>query len=685
MSASYEFGPFRLDAATGALHRNGEFVPLTPKMAQTLQLLVEEAGRIVTKEQLLDRVWPGVVVEEGAIANNISSLRKVLAEGFPGDGPIATLARRGYRFIADVRLLEADAPAGGRGNPAAPVEERGTILVGDFENRTGDPIFDGTLRQALGLHLAQSPYLEVLNDRKLHSVLSLMGRTGQPVLGEVALEVCTRTNAAAAILGSIFVLGEDYVLGLQAVRSNGEILVTEQARAHGKAEVLNALDQAAIGMRAKLGESRLSVQRFGLFMDETATTSLEALKAYTTGREEWFISGELAAKRHYLRAIELDPSFASAYSALAICCDNMGQISEARRYMTRAYELRARTTEYERLRLEAGYHQIVTGDRYKTIEAQRLWARLRPNDMAAIGNMGGMYALLGQWDRALDCAQRAVSVERSSVITTNLVIALMALGRNREAHGVLEDAFGFGMDAFYLHLDAYHAAFLAGDESQMARHVAAVAGRAGEEDHLIAAEADTAAFRGEYERARELNRRAIESARRAESREMAACWEALGAVREALIGETSRARVGAKSALALSEGRNVRSMAAFVLASTGDDKLALEISDALIEEFSQDTLVHRYWLPCMHAALAMNRKGWKAAIDALEPALAIELGQTPPFEGALLLPPYLRGLAMRAAGRKDEAARELAKIVERPGLAKNFVILPLARHALAAA
>ena len=674
----FEFGPFRFDTDAGTLHRGPEFVPLTPKMSQCLALLLEEAGQLVSKEQLLERVWPGVVVEEGAIANNISALLKVLAAGFDGEAPIATVARRGYRFTAEVRraagnaerVVEAAKPA---------IAERGTVLICDFDNRTGDAIFDATLRQALALHLAQSPYLEVVGDRKAHALLGVMGRTGEPLLGDVALEVCARAGAAAAIVGTIMVLGDEYVLGLQAMRSTGEILETQHERARGKGEVLGALDRAAIELRTKLGESRLSVTQFGVPVDELATTSLEALKAYATGRDIWFTHGEVAAKPHQLRAIELDPQFASAYSMLAISCDNMGQTEEARAYMQKAYDLRGRSTELERMRLEGQYHMMVTGDRHKALDAYRAWAQLRTTDANASGNTGWLLQVLGQWEPALEWQQRGMALELNNITANNLVLCLMAVGRINEARGVLEDVFARGPCPFYLHLDAYLIAFLRGDRDEMARQVANAGAKGGEEDFLIAAQADTAAFEGDHEQARALTRRAVESARRADSLEMAACWEVVGAIREAELGNLEFARERTRAALAMSSGRILQSMAAYVLARCGDAAAALALADRLDAEYPQDTLIQRYWMPCMHAAIALGRKDWKAAIDALEAARAIELAISQPFEYSMMLPVWLRSLALQGAGKSAEAARERAKITQRPGLVKNFLTFALAR------
>ncbi|HEX4782065.1 MAG TPA: winged helix-turn-helix domain-containing protein, partial [Usitatibacter sp.] len=443
-SAEYEFGPFRLDAERRALYRGAEFIALTPKAAEMLVLLVQEAGRIVTKEQLLERAWPGVVVEEGALTNNISALRKVLDPAFPGEGPIGTVARRGYRFSAPVRQLSPGAAQPGTAPAASAPEpritDRDTILLGDVENKTGDAVFDGTLRQALLLHLAQSPFLQILSERKVHAALQMMQRPKDtPAVGEVALEICQRTGARAAITGAIFALGDDYVIGLTALDGDsGDIVVSEQARAHGKDEVLKALDGAALSLRGKLGESLASLTRFSVAFDEVATASLEALKAYTVGRREWFERGDAAAIPHQMRAIELDPQFASAYSALAIACTNMGQTVRANEFILKSYELRDRVGERERTRIVATYHHIVSGDLHRSLDALSTWIRNYPREATATTNAGSHYMTLGQWEKAFELTEAALQSEQTNIVYSNTAIIQMALGRHDDARRTLE-------------------------------------------------------------------------------------------------------------------------------------------------------------------------------------------------------------------------------------------------------
>ncbi|HZZ91237.1 MAG TPA: winged helix-turn-helix domain-containing protein [Usitatibacter sp.] len=698
----YEFGPFRLDAPRRALYRGTEFVPLTPKAAEMLLLLVEQAGRVVTKEQIFQRAWAGVVVEEGTIANNISALRKVLDPAFGGLGPIATVARRGYRFAAAVRTgngidinasaADVRAHAVAPGNGAAPpqatpdnppvraITERDSVLMGDIENKTGDAVFDGTLRQALLLHLAQSPFLQILADRKVKATLQLMQRpTDTPVTGEVALEICQRTGAKAAITGSIFALADEYSVGIVALdRDTGDIIASEQARARGKGEVLKALDAAATNLRANLGESLVSVKRLSAALEDLATPSLEALKAYTVGRREWNERGDAAGIPHQLRALELDPHFASAHSAVGIAFSNLGQTQRANEHIRKAYDLRNRASERERSRIEAIYHLNISGNVHQALDVFNTMIKAYPRDSYIPGNIGNIQMQLGQWEKALESTTAALASEPTNVSHSNLAIIHMALGRREDARRTIDAAFARGLDAYYLRLDAYQEAFLRRDDEAMRRHFDAVAGRPSEEDFLLAAQADTESYFGRHHRAREFSARAAESAMRAGAVETSAIWLAQWAMREAELKFDERAFEQAEAALERSEGRIVRCVAAYALARAGDRSLVGTIASKLDADFPEDTLVQRHWLPCIRAAIAIADEDAVTALRALEPAQSMELALVMPFEGGFMLPTHLRGLAHLAAGKREEAAREFASIEARPGLVKNYVTYPLA-------
>jgi tetratricopeptide (TPR) repeat protein len=349
--------------------------------------------------------------------------------------------------------------------------------------------------------------------------------------------------------------------------------------------------------------------------------------------------------------------------------------------MRKAHELRERASERERRRIEATYHQIVTGGLLRSLDANALSRRYYPRDGTAHLNAGNLYMQLGQWEQALEEAEIGLQMLQSNVAFSNLAIVQMALGRHDEARRTLESAMAKGVDAYYLRLDAYQEAFLRGDDEAMRRHCDAVAGRQGEEDFLIAAQADTEACFGRMERSRELTARAAESALRAGAPEMSALWIAQAALREAELGFSERAIDGADAALNRSSGRHVRAIAAYALARAGDRTTVEPIARELDHEFPEDTITQRYWLPCIRAAMSLDSGQWEAAVRTLEQAESFELSLTVPFESGFAIPPYLRGVAYVAGGRHDEAAREFAKIVSRPGLLKNFVIHRLAADA----
>ncbi|MFZ3321039.1 MAG: winged helix-turn-helix domain-containing protein [Usitatibacter sp.] len=682
----FEFGPFRYDVEGRALYRGDSFVALTPKASELLLVLLEEAGRVVTKEQLLARVWPDVVVEEGGIANNISALRKILDQGGWSDEPIATVSRRGYRFTVPVntRPRGGDAPKPAKARSAPKITEKDTILIADIDNQTGDASFDGSLKQALALHLAQSPYVDVLPDRRVHATLRLMGRpTDLPVNGDTAFELCRRAGAKAMVTGSIFAVGDDYVIGLQAVDTEGDILASEQARAHGKGEVIKALDTAASSLRATLGESMASVQRYSIPLAEVATPSFEALKAYALGRALWWEKGEAVAIPEMLRAVELDPEFSAAYSALASMCANMGQATRAAEFMKKSYSLREKSGERERFRIEAFYHDYVEGDVYRSVHSLELWQRSYPRDRMSSLNNGFQHMKIGRWDRALAHSEHAAETEDSVIIYSNLAIILLALERHADARALIDRTLATGFDAFFMHQIAYHEAFLRQDAIAMRRHAIAVAGRPGEEDLLLMTEANTEAFHGRLKASRELSRRAVESAKRADAPDTAAIWQVLAALREAELGNVTAAREAAEATLALSNGRDVLLYAALALARSGDGERAMRMAASIEKDHPKATLAQQYWLPSIRAAKALHDKDWDAAIRILEPTAAVELGLAEVICIGLMYPPFLRGEAFFGAGRYVEAQAEFQKLVDHPGLVLNFILAPLARLGIA--
>ncbi|MGA7357419.1 MAG: protein kinase, partial [Candidatus Sulfotelmatobacter sp.] len=421
-----------------------------------------------------------------------------------------------------------------------PLTEKDTIVLADFTNSTGDPVFDGTLKQALAVDLQQSPFLNILSDSKAGETLKLMGRaSSERVAGEVATELCLRTGSQAVASGSIANLGSQYVVTLDAVAcNNGDSLAKERAEAASKEGVLKALDTSAATLRARLGESLASVQKFDVPMEAT-TPSLDALKAYSMAIATGRTKGDSEAIPFMKRAIELDPNFAMAYVGLGIEYANLGQPGVAADYGRKAYTLRDRVSDREKFRISAFYFQYVTGEMDKAIESYELWAKSYPREMVPHGNLGSLYASVGQYDKAIAETETAQRLEPTITDYANLASNYISVNRMKDARLTLEEAQRNHFDGLFIRGDLYSLAFLDGDNAEMERQVAWAAGRPGEEDQMLNTHADTQAYYGHMAKARDLARQAADSAVRADAKETAAQWLAIQAVREVEVGNAS--------------------------------------------------------------------------------------------------------------------------------------------------
>ncbi len=565
--------------------------------------------------------------------------------------------------------------------------ERDSILLADFVNTTGEPVFDDTLKQALAVQLEQSPFLNVLSDQKVAATLRLMGRQpGDQLLGPVARELCQRAGSKAMLAGSIASLGNQYVIGLNAVNcSTGDSIAKEQAEAAGKEQVLKALGKAASDLRPRLGESLSSVQKFATPVEEATTSSLEALKAYSAGRKTWREKGDAAAIPFYKRAIELDPNFPLAYAAAAVSYSNLGQATLASENTRKAYQLRERVSEREKYRIEALYYSTVTGELEKSNQAYELWKQSYPRDGVPAGNLGANYMWLGQWEKALPETLEALRREPAVIGSSYVALNYLALNRPEEAKTTLEQAQARKVDFYTLRLAVYYAAFLRRDQEAMQQQLAWAVGRSGEEDWLLSAQSDTEAYFGRLTKAREFSQRAVDSARRADAKETAALWQANAAVREAEFGNPSPARQSALAALALVPGRDVKAVAALALARAGDAAQAQKLAESLNKDFPLSTIVQGYWLPAIRAATELNAKNAAKAVELLQPAAPFELGQSQPFTVGMLYPAYLRGQAYLLARQGKEAAAEFQKIIDHAGIVLNSPLGALTRLGLARA
>jgi serine/threonine protein kinase/tetratricopeptide (TPR) repeat protein len=557
---------------------------------------------------------------------------------------------------------------------AAVLTEKDTVVLADFTNSTGDPVFDGTLKQALGVGLEQSPFLNILSDRRVGETLKLMGRAPtERVTADVAKELCLRTGSKAVIGGSISNLGSQYIVGLSAVACNtGDNLAKEQAEASSKEGVLKALDTAATSLRARLGESLASVQRFDVPVEAT-TPSLEALKAYSMGITTGRTKGDAEAIPFMKRAIELDQNFAMAYVGLAVEYSNLGQASLASENAKKAYDLRDRVSDREKYRIAAFYFQYVTGEVEKATEAYELWAKSYPRDMVPHGNLGVLYAALGQYDKAIVETEAQQRLEPTITGYGNLAAFNIEVNRFKEARQALAEAQQKNFDGVFIRLQEYALAFLSGDTAEMDRQVEWAAGRPGEEDQLLNSHADTQAYYGRLGKARDLARRATDAAVRSDAKETGALWLVNQAGREVEAGNAAAARQDIARALALAPGRDVRVNAALVLARSGETVQSRSLLDALEKSDPTNTYFKVVWFPMIEASIALAQQAPDRAIVALEASLPYEMGIQ-----AGLYPAYLRGLAYLAQKNGPAAAGEFQKLLDHRGIVSNYLTGPLA-------
>jgi len=565
-----------------------------------------------------------------------------------------------------------------------------TIVLADFRNMTGDSVFDAALRQGLVVQLEQSPFLSLVSDQRVQQTLRLMGRPADARLTpEVARELCQRTESAALLEGSIASMGRQYVLGLTAVNCRtGDSLAQEQLTADSKEQVLKALGQASAKLRRKLGESLRTVQRFDTPIEQATTPSLEALEAYSLGRKIMVGKGDVAAALPFFqRASRLDQNFAMAYASMGTSHLNLGETSLGSENIKKAYELRERVSEREKLYIEAHYFDNVIGNKEKARQTYQLWAETYPRDFVPPSNLGHIYNELGQYDKALAEYREAHRLNPAAALNyATLFFAYLDLNRFEEARATAEEAQAKKLDSPLLHYYLYQLAFLQNDAAGMARQVVWSTGKPGMENVLLDFEANTTAYSGRLKKARGLSRQAVASAERAQEKETAAGYETEAALRAAFSGDAVETRRRARAALALSTGRDVQYGVALALASAGEAPLAQALADDLVKRFPEDTIVQFNYLPTLHAQVALSRNDSTKAIAMLQAAVPCELGSpgAATFTPALY-PVYVRGNAYLVAHQGGEAASEFQKILDHPGVVWNAFIGALARLGLARA
>jgi serine/threonine protein kinase/tetratricopeptide (TPR) repeat protein len=566
--------------------------------------------------------------------------------------------------------------------------DKDTIVLSDFNNKTGDSVFDDTLKQGLSVQLEQSPMLSLVSDRKVNDTLKLMGRpAGDRLTTEVTREVCQRTGSKAMVTGSIAGLGSQYVIGLKAVTCDtGDVLAEAQERAAGKEAVLKALDAAAVNLRSKLGESLGSVQKYSTPVEEATTPSLEALKAYSLGVKAESANGDAASLPFFQRAVDLDANFAVAYAWMSVAYFNLNEIGRAAEYASKAYMLREKVSERERFYIESNYYSFVTGELEKCAQTLELWQQTYPSDDMPYTNLGHVFSTLGNWERTLEESREAVRMDPNAGVPYYMLgVACMSLNRVEEAEAVYKQADKRKLENQLVLQGRYWLAFLKGDAAQMVQIVSAATGKPGAEDLLLAMQADTEGWYGKLNDAHELTVRAMDSALHNNAKETAGGYQAEAALREVEAGNREQARAEANGAVKLAPNRDVRAISALALARAGDTAGAEKLATELDKTLPVDTLVHRYWLPTIRAGVALERQDPNRAIELLKGASTIELSSITASLTIFLCPVYLRGEAYLTLHDGSRAAAEFQKFIDHRGVVINFPWGALARLGLARA
>jgi len=554
--------------------------------------------------------------------------------------------------------------------------EKDTVVLADFANTTGDKVFDSTLNQALSIALNQSPFLNVLSGDTVKKTLQSMARPADTILGpDVAREVCQRANSRVYIAGSIAGLGNQYVVGLKAVNCRtGGVLAQEQVTASSKEKVLGTLGSAARKLRGELGESLASLQKFDLPLESATTSSLEALEAFSTGEAAYRQKGEAAALPYHLRAIQLDPNFAAAYLALGSDYYSLGETTRASQYFSKAFELREHASRRENMVITSDYYSYATGELDKAEQAMRNLLANYPRLWGPHADLGNVYTSEGLYAKGSDEYREAISLFPGTATNyDNLANSLMALQRFDEARQVLADAQARKFDEYVFHLQFYGMAFLKGDSQGMEEQQKWFAGHPEVEYNGLALASDTEAFAGHLKKSRELTRRAMDSAVRADDKESAAILEENAALREAAFGNAAEAKRLAAAGLKLSsESQPVEVEAALALAMTGDISRPMALTKTLQGRYPLDTQLHALWLLPIQAQVALDRRNPTAALAAVPEIGTMEYGQISFLNNlSCLYEIRTRGNAFLAARQGASAATEFQKILDHSGIVWN--------------
>jgi eukaryotic-like serine/threonine-protein kinase len=707
---SVRFASFEVSFTSRELRKNGTRVRLPGQPFNILVILLEHAGEVVTREELQQRLWPAdtFVDFEHGVNNAVKRLRGALGDSADHPIYIETLARVGYRFIFPLEPTPSVSIPPARRHPkmrwvaigAAAVAavaiggssylyfhrtptltEKDSIIVADFTNATGDPVFDVTLREGLSVQLEQTPFLELVSDDQIRQVLGLMEKPRDtPLTPDVAREVCQRANATTVIDGSIAALGNQYVLDLKALNcSSGETFAGEQVTADGKEKVITALGKASSGLRSKLGESRASLEKFDVPLGQVTTPSLEALQAWSLGSQALWRNNYLSAISFAERAVSIDPDFATAYGTEGVAYFSLGENDRAAVDIRKAYDLRHRTSDREKLSISAAYDAIVIGDVEKAAQIADQWTQLFPRDKAAYVAFGSWGFFAGRLDAQLSGFSEVLRLAPTPLAYRNVVWAYINLGRMDEARALIQQAEAKHVNPAVFQDELYYLAFSQNDSAAMAEQLAGPwEGPPGISDE---AQSYTAAYDGHLSRARDLERRAIASAKLQGANNVTATYQMNAALLEALFGNLLEARTAVKNAGVMTD-RELEGQAAMVWALLGDAPQAQKLADDLSKRFSEATYIRFGSLPAVRGILAIRLGNTQEGVGNLRSvsshAVVSPINQFIPT----MVPVYVSGEAYLAAHQGAEAAAQYQMIVDNRGFVENGPIGALAHLGL---
>src|SRR5277367_3186486 len=735
MSNLYQFGEFVLDPARRTLSRADSAVSLTPKAFDVLLVLAQNPNRLVTKEELLQAVWGDSCVEEGNLTQYISHLRKALDDDSEDTRLIVTIARKGYQFTARVTVAEAaDIPKRVTLQAAAiatsktstrPVEfpttepisgnvtksppprlrfrrwfaaaallaviaaaswmywnNRGrlalsatdTIVLADAKNETGDPVFDDALDSALRYEMGQTPYLNVLGIDKVQGTLAQLNLPPTTKLTpEVAHQICGKTNSKLVISQSIGDAGNGYHLQMRALDCrSGATLVEAQTDIAKRNEVVHELGVTAASLRAKLGEPADSLVRFNQPLEKALSPSLEALQAAAQGLKVSLTGDAEGGLKLSQRAVELDPNLAVAYGRMGAAYLFLGNTELSEASYTRAYQLRDRLTEKDRLGAEVTYYSNVIGDWEKEYSSVIRFLEIFPRDVFAHANLREAYVHLGQPDRAADEAAEVARLRPSAYYFGSAIQSIRFASRFNEAKSWFAKAHALKFDNLLIRREKLIVAFATGDRDNVEKILKEEEQGSYREDFLHE-HSLIEIQQGRFHSAERLRQQASEPTTKASNVDW---WVLLSALEDAEVGKDVQARRYESKAAGSPLDRDGKIDLALALARSGRTEEAGELADQVSAERPEDTLVQHYFIPTIRAAIKLRQHDPAAAIDLLRGTAKYDLAFTGSFN--YVYPAYIRGLAYVGLGDGQSAAAQFQKLIDNPGITVRHVTGPLA-------